>query len=95
MFAAAVSDSEAPDYAEIVSNPMDFGRMKEKVEEGLYGEGSVAAAALYHDFLLVFDNCRLYNTDESEVTQEAARLLALVPEAYVTSCAAVQKKTHK
>jgi Bromodomain len=93
VFAAAVSESEAPDYGEIVTNPMDFGRMKEKVEEGLYGSGSSATAALYRDFLLVFDNCRLYNTDESEVTEEASRILALVPEAYASSCAAAQKKS--
>jgi len=93
VFAAAVTESDAPDYASIVSNPMDFGRMKEKVEEGLYGtKGSMAAAALYRDFLLVFDNCRLYNTDDSEVTEEAARILALLPEAYVSSCMAAQKK---
>jgi hypothetical protein len=92
VFAAAVSDSDAPGYSEIVDNPMDFGRMKEKVEEGLYGDGSAAAAALYGDFLLVFDNCRLYNDDDSDVTAEAARILALVPEAYVSSCAAAQKK---
>ena len=92
MFAAAVTDSDAPDYGSIVTNPMDFGRMKDKVEEGLYGKGSKAAAALYYDFLLVFDNCRLYNTDDSEVTEEAARILALLPEAYVSSCMAAQKK---
>lgn len=87
-----MSESEAPDYGEIVASPMDFGRMKEKVEEGLYGSGSAAAAALYRDFLLVFDNCRLYNTDESEVTEEASRILAHVPEAYAASCAAAHKK---
>ena len=93
VFAAAVTDSDAPDYGTIVTNPMDFGRMKDKVEEGLYGQnGSKAAAALYYDFLLVFDNCRLYNTDDSEVTEEAARILALLPEAYVSSCMAAQKK---
>jgi hypothetical protein len=90
-----VSDSDAPGYSETVDSPMDFGRMKEEVEEGLYGSGSSAASALYRDFLLVFDNCRLYNTDESEVTTEAARILALAPEAYVSSCAAASKKAGK
>jgi hypothetical protein len=92
VFAGAVSDSDAPGYSEIVRNPMDFGRMKEKVEEGLYGDGSGAASALYADFLLVFDNCRLYNDEDSDVTEEAARILALVPEAYVSSCAAAHRK---
>lgn len=67
--------------------------MKSKVENGMYGEGSEAAAALYEDFLLVFDNCYLYNGDESEVTDEAARLLGLLPEAYVSSCASVAKRS--
>lgn len=91
VFSEAVTDDSAPGYSDVVANPMDFGTMREKVEEGIYGLGSEATKAMYRDFLLVFDNCRLYNTDESEVTEEAARLLALLPEAFVTACASVAK----
>lgn len=92
MFAEAVSDSEAPGYSDVVTDPMDFGTMRGKVRKGEYGEGSTAAAAFYGDFLLVFDNCRLYNSDDSEVTDEAARVLALLPETYVTACSIIAKK---
>jgi len=96
VFAEAVTDSEAPGYSDVVTDPMDFGTMREKVQKGKYGKTSnSAAAAFYSDFMLVFDNCRLYNTDDSEVTEEAARVLALLPETYVTACAAASSKRSK
>ena len=69
--------------------------MKKKIEEGKYGEGSEAAAKFYEDFLLMFENCRLYNDDEGEVIEEAVRLLQLVPETYAASCSSVHKKQKK
>lgn len=87
-----MSDNEAPGYSEVVTDPMDFGTMRKKIQNGVYGSGSSAAAAFYSDFLLVFDNCRLYNTDDSDVTDEAARILGLLPEAYVAACLSAAKK---
>lgn len=94
MFSSPVSDEDAPDYSDIVKNPMDFGTMRKKVEKGAYGKGDEAISAFYHDFLLVFDNCRLYNSDEgNEIIEEAARIFGLLTEAYVSSCIAAAKKT--
>jgi hypothetical protein len=87
-----VTDEEAPGYNDVVKNPMDFGTMREKVNQGLYGSGSAAAATLFDDFKLVFDNCRLYNTDESEVTDEAARIMALLPETFCSVLSASSKR---
>uniref|UniRef100_A0A7S4JAQ4 Bromo domain-containing protein n=2 Tax=Odontella aurita TaxID=265563 RepID=A0A7S4JAQ4_9STRA len=99
LFFEEVTEDEAPDYNDVVKNPMDFGTMKSKVERGEYGEGSDAAAALYEDFLLVFDNCALYNEVDGEVTVEAARLLGLLPETFSTACVTVatgkKKKSKK
>jgi hypothetical protein len=95
VFLKPVSDDDAPDYSDIVKNPMDFGTMRSKVEKGVYGKGNDAVAALYRDFLLVFDNCRLYNSDEGEIIEEAARIFGLLSEAYVSSCIAVAKKYIK
>jgi hypothetical protein len=92
VFSKVVSDEDAPNYSEIVKIPMDFGTMRAKVEKGDYGTGSDAAAALYDDFLLVFDNCYLYNDDDSDVTEEAARILQLLPEAYVSACIVTAKR---
>ena len=92
VFAEPVSDSDAPDYSDIVKDPIDLATMSSKVESGVYGEGTPAALKLYSDFLLMFDNCRLYNEDDGEVTDEAARIMALVPELYGGVCATILKK---
>ena len=92
VFAELVSDNDAPDYSDIVKNPIAMATMSSKVQKGTYGEGSEAAGKLYEDFLLMFDNCRLYNEDDGEVTEEAARIMSLVPELYGGCCAAILKK---
>lgn len=92
LFAEAVTEDEAPGYSEIVVSPMDFGTMRKKVIGGDYGVGDEAAEKLYDDFVLVFDNCHLYNDDESEVTEEAARVFALLPEAYCGACSSASKR---
>ena len=92
VFAEPVSDTDAPDYSDIVKNPIDLATMNSKVTSGAYGEGSDASSKLYSDFLLMFDNCRLYNEDDGEVTEEAARIMALVPELYGGACVAVLRK---
>lgn len=95
VFAEPVSENEAPGYADVVEEPMDMSTMLSKVDEGVYGEGSEAAAAFYHDFALMFNNCYKYNDEDGEVIEEAARLFALVPETYVTQCALQAKKQKK
>lgn len=95
IFADKVTDDEAPGYSSMVKEPMDFGTMRTKLEEGTYGEGQEALTAFYNDFLLVMDNCALYNDEDSEVAQEAARVMALLPEAFATACAAVSDKTKR
>ena len=92
VFAEDVSDSEAPGYSDVISHPMNFSKMREKVESKAYGIGSEAFKKLYEDFLLVFDNCYAYNDAEGEVIQEAARVFGLLPESFATSAAAVLKK---
>jgi Bromodomain len=74
---------------------MDFGTMRKKVKTGKYGEGNKAVSLLYQDFLLVFDNCHRFNSDESDVTREASRMFGLLPEAYVAACSSVAKNTLK
>ena len=69
--------------------------MKEKVENGTYGEGSVGAAALYQDFLLCMENCALYNDSEGEVMEEAVRLFRLLPETFAIACTSVAAKISR
>lgn len=89
VFAEPVTEDEAPDYFDVISNSMDFGTMLAKVEAGDYGTGSKAASKLYKDFLLVFDNCYKYNEESGEIVEEASRILGYVPEAYVNACLTV------
>jgi hypothetical protein len=95
VFTEAVSESEAPGYYDVVKKPMDMATMKSKIEKGEYGEGPEAATKLYEDFLLMFNNCNIYNDDDGEVIEEAARLFALLPETYAAACASVLKKQKK
>jgi hypothetical protein len=74
---------------------MDLSAMKLKVENGDYGQGSEAAEKFYDDFLLMFENCSLYNEDDGEVMEEAARIFALVPEMYAGVCINAVKKQKK
>jgi hypothetical protein len=90
VFAKPVSESEAPGYYERIKNPMDFGTMRKKVADGGYGNSRDATELLYKDFRQTFDNCLIYN-DEGDVTEEASRILAFLPEAFAAACAAVMK----
>lgn len=95
VFAEPVSDRDAPGYSEVIKNPIDISTMKLKIEKSSYGDGTKAVGRFYADILLMFDNCRLYNDDDGEVTEEAARILAFVPEIYGGACAAILKKQKK
>lgn len=94
VFAKEVNDEEAPGYGDVVKYPMDFSKMRTKVRKGEYGVGSEAAAALCKDFRLVFDNCYLYNDDGNDVTEEATRILGILPETYVAACIQVREKVN-
>ena len=86
LFAEQVTDDEAPGYSDVIKNPMDFGTMLDKLEDGSYGEGSEGLKKVYEDYLLVFDNCALYNDVGSEVADEAARIMTLLPEVFANAC---------
>ena len=90
-----MSEKDAPDYSDIVSKPIDLSTMKAKLMKGEYGKGSEGSIQLYEDFLLMFDNCCLYNDDDGEVTEETARIMALLPEIYGSSCSETLKKQEK
>jgi hypothetical protein len=82
-----VTESTAPGYFDVIKNPMDFGTMMKKVEEGKYPLKPDGITRVYEDFLLVMDNCALYNEDNDEILGEAARLLGVLPVVYAEACA--------
>ena len=91
IFAEPVDADEVEGYDETITNPMDFSTMKSKAEKGMYGEGSEAAAKLYEDFLLVFDNCFTFNHGEGEVVDEAMLILKAMSLTFAKVCQEVKR----
>lgn len=86
LFANAVTESAAPGYFDVIKEPMDFGTMMTKAEEGSYSSKSKGMSQIYQDFLLVMNNCALYNDDNDEILGEAARLMGMLPIVYAEAC---------
>jgi hypothetical protein len=61
--------TDAPEYSESVSTPMDLGTVKQKLKS--YGESHQDFAS---DVRLVWSNCQAYNGDEAEISQWAQTL---------------------
>ncbi|KAJ2827115.1 hypothetical protein IWW50_002048 [Coemansia erecta] len=70
VFVRPVAEAEAPDYFEIVKQPMDFGTMRERVAAG----GYVSVDDFERDLLLVVANCMKYNQPNTYYFQLAARV---------------------
>lgn len=64
-FTKPVSANEVPDYFEVIKRPMDFGKIKSKLNLGDYRINEQALK----DIELVFFNCDLYNNASSEIYQ--------------------------
>ncbi|XP_017891617.1 bromodomain adjacent to zinc finger domain protein 1A isoform X2 [Ceratina calcarata] len=62
-FLSPVTKDEVPDYHDIISNPMDFGTIKSKVDNGEYE----TLEHFFNDCRLVFENCQAYNEEHSSV----------------------------
>lgn len=62
-FTKPVSASEVPDYLEVIKTPMDFSKIKSKLNLGDYSSNEQAMK----DIELVFFNCDLYNIANSEI----------------------------
>lgn len=62
-FIKPVSVSEVPDYLDVIKKPMDFGKVKSKLNLGDYRTND----QVMKDIEIVFYNCDLYNTADSEI----------------------------
>ncbi|KAJ3803289.1 Bromodomain-containing protein [Lentinula aff. detonsa] len=60
-FLKPVSAEDVPDYHDIVKKPMDFSTMEHKLDNNHYQ----TVEDFVNDARLVFDNCRLYNLEDS------------------------------
>ena len=73
-FKRPVTEKEAPDYKDIVPNPMDFATLKRRVETGAVAD----VGALVSDLNLIFDNAMTYNGEGTDYYQMAETLKAVV-----------------
>ncbi|KAM6112383.1 LOW QUALITY PROTEIN: bromodomain adjacent to zinc finger domain protein 2A [Phoenicopterus ruber ruber] len=62
-FLEPVNPRLVPGYRKIIKNPMDFATMRTRLLRGGYSSSEEFAA----DAMLVFDNCRTFNEDDSDV----------------------------
>lgn len=62
-FIRPVSVSEVPDYLDVIKNPMDFSKIKSKLNLGEYKTNE----QMMKDIELVFFNCDLYNVSSTEI----------------------------
>ncbi|CAF0760101.1 unnamed protein product [Didymodactylos carnosus] len=69
-FKSPVDNKQYPDYLDVIKQPMDFQTMKKKMKTNQYEKKD----DFVMDVRLIFDNCELYNEDDSPVCQ-AAHLL--------------------
>jgi hypothetical protein len=71
LFLHPVARSEVPDYYDIVTSPMTWSGMAEKLEAQQYGD----AAAFRADIELVLRNAMLYNKPDTAFHRSAQRIL--------------------
>lgn len=70
-FLARVNKRDAPDYYDVIKNPMDLGLMLKNVKSGKYR----TKEAFKKDLDLIWDNCLLYNTEPSHPLRASANLM--------------------
>lgn len=75
-FLRPVSQSEVPDYHTIIKNPMDFARIKSKLNMCRYRTNDEVMS----DIQLVFRNCDTYNTQGNDIYRAGASLERFVVE---------------
>ncbi|KAL1890581.1 Transcriptional activator spt7 [Ceratocystis pirilliformis] len=98
-FLTRVNKREAPDYYNIIKQPMDLGTMTKKLK-GLVFKSK---ADFVGDLNLIWDNCLKYNRDMSHplrrmangMRKEAEKLIPLIPDLTVRSRAEVEAEERR
>eukprot|EP01027_Heterolobosea_sp_BB2_P010303 GEZU01015136.1.p1 GENE.GEZU01015136.1~~GEZU01015136.1.p1 ORF type:complete len:694 (-),score=154.12 GEZU01015136.1:260-2341(-) len=76
-FLEPVSREEVPDYYDIIKDPIDLGTISKRLSTGMFYRTKEMFAA---DMRRVFDNCRLYNREDTEYYHCANSLEAFFKE---------------
>ncbi|OGM46905.1 histone acetyltransferase GCN5 [Aspergillus bombycis] len=69
-FTQPVNRDEVPDYYEVIKEPMDLSTMEEKHEKDMYP----TPQDFIKDAMLIFDNCRRYNNENTPYAKSANKL---------------------
>lgn len=69
-FQAPVNKDEVADYYDVIKEPMDLSTMEEKHEKDLYPNPE----DFIRDAMLIFNNCRKYNSETTPYAKAANRL---------------------
>uniref|UniRef100_A0AC35GDY5 Bromo domain-containing protein n=1 Tax=Panagrolaimus sp. PS1159 TaxID=55785 RepID=A0AC35GDY5_9BILA len=64
---------EMPQYYKLISNPMDFSRIRRNLKHGLYD----TIDALGSDIKLLCINCQKFNRDDSDIFRDSETLLEI------------------
>ena len=67
------SKKKLPEYYKVIQSPMDIARIKEKVEKAEYSN----VGAFERDFIMVWENARKYNEEDSAIFQVEWKLYVL------------------
>ncbi|KAF5175594.1 Bromodomain-containing protein, partial [Thalictrum thalictroides] len=70
VYAEPVDPEELPDYHEIIENPMDFGTVRKKLEDGAYAN----LEQFENDVLLISSNAMQYNAPDTIYFRQARRI---------------------
>ncbi|PIA46738.1 hypothetical protein AQUCO_01500349v1 [Aquilegia coerulea] len=70
VYAEPVDPEELPDYHEIIQNPMDFGTVRKKLDDGAY----VNLEQFENDVLLISSNAMQYNAPDTIYFRQARRI---------------------
>jgi hypothetical protein len=73
-FLDLVSESDFPDYYEVIYHPISFNMIKSNLNNGFYK----SIFEFYKDLEILFMNCKTYNSSETELYGDACNLLSLV-----------------
>ncbi|GMF33844.1 unnamed protein product [Phytophthora fragariaefolia] len=75
IFEHPVDVEEVPDYLNFITNPMDLGTVATRIGRESYYIGPSAASLFASDVRLVFNNCKTYNAEGSDIWRVADELL--------------------
>lgn len=73
-FKRPVTEKEAPDYKDVITNPMDFMTLKRRIEQGIVNDMEAFVA----DLSLIFDNAMKYNGEGTDFYKMAHTLQEIV-----------------